>query len=558
VCSERHTASEVDAMLSRGTGEINKLHCGKAPLHWACLYGYTDKARILLRYGADRNMRDSAGRTPLDICVQPIERGWEDVAAPRKTIEQLLRPTPQPTPLRFHVANDPSSSDEEEVEVTRNVFTADSWLAVTTTTTTVSETGVLGVRANFFHSSISSRSRDSDDSPHAHATSRPHLHADATSRPQPHADATSRPHARNLGRSVPWGREEQQQQQNHTRALTSQQAQEPTSGRKFESKAVKRYGNKETKVLNLVGETLFIGDNGRAPDDYTTKISQLKFDEIPTSVLIKNVQPNIDEIIQKRPDHDHGHRKAKQAWIKALKSLKAELVKRENEASDVDVRRQQKYVQKMQQEKQKIDDNANGFQGTEDEDTALAKAKRDQEHIDEILADMKEQSDELAQEQQQQQQQQQLNLEETKLSKALRNMSLDPSQMQVTWGEGGNMNLETFPRPTASAASSSSYYPSPPRYHAPSYSSSSPSSHYPYHISPSSFFAPGMYPSGGYSYTPSHFPSSSAGGSGGGGGGGGVPGAPNSYRDFLQSTKGTYSGQGWQKQAVMDYNSKKK
>ena len=41
---------------------------GRTPLHWAALYGQLEVVQLLLRHGADKELKDKYGEKPVD-CV---------------------------------------------------------------------------------------------------------------------------------------------------------------------------------------------------------------------------------------------------------------------------------------------------------------------------------------------------------------------------------------------------------------------------------------------------------------------------------------------------------
>ena len=43
---------------------------GERPLHYAAKYGHPEVAKVLLEYGAARNLRSRKGQTPLELCEQ--------------------------------------------------------------------------------------------------------------------------------------------------------------------------------------------------------------------------------------------------------------------------------------------------------------------------------------------------------------------------------------------------------------------------------------------------------------------------------------------------------
>jgi hypothetical protein len=63
-----------------GGADVNALTGGQlanTPLHWAAACGQTACTELLLKAGADPNIRNKAGKSALDLCVQtrPHEQG---------------------------------------------------------------------------------------------------------------------------------------------------------------------------------------------------------------------------------------------------------------------------------------------------------------------------------------------------------------------------------------------------------------------------------------------------------------------------------------------------
>ncbi|XP_043784564.1 ankyrin repeat domain-containing protein 40-like [Apis laboriosa] len=62
----------VQELLNLGV-DVNTRHSvnGWTPLHWACKKGYLDVAALLLKNGADKNIRSEIGETPAFLCTNP-------------------------------------------------------------------------------------------------------------------------------------------------------------------------------------------------------------------------------------------------------------------------------------------------------------------------------------------------------------------------------------------------------------------------------------------------------------------------------------------------------
>ena len=62
-----HDVQKMRALFPQGTDINEKDWLGYAPLHWACYFGYSDVAELLLYSGANPNLISDTGRTPLEI-----------------------------------------------------------------------------------------------------------------------------------------------------------------------------------------------------------------------------------------------------------------------------------------------------------------------------------------------------------------------------------------------------------------------------------------------------------------------------------------------------------
>ncbi|XP_012523077.1 ankyrin repeat domain-containing protein 40 [Monomorium pharaonis] len=67
----------VEELLILGVDVNTRDVNGWTALHWACKKGYMDIAFLLLKYGADKNLRSEIGETPASVCSKPFLSDFE-------------------------------------------------------------------------------------------------------------------------------------------------------------------------------------------------------------------------------------------------------------------------------------------------------------------------------------------------------------------------------------------------------------------------------------------------------------------------------------------------
>jgi len=92
-CDEDVLIAALERLLSEGVDLDTQDHRGMSALHLAAMHGLSRIVNRLLREGANRNARDSLGRTPHELA---LARGFVDVAAEFETLR-----SPQPSMARF-------------------------------------------------------------------------------------------------------------------------------------------------------------------------------------------------------------------------------------------------------------------------------------------------------------------------------------------------------------------------------------------------------------------------------------------------------------------------
>ncbi|XP_012232736.1 ankyrin repeat domain-containing protein 40-like [Linepithema humile] len=86
---------------------------GWTALHWACKKGYLDVAALLLKNGADKNLRSETGETPVSLCINQQILHLLDTSITSSSDELVLK-------IRIANAADP---DFVEVELSRTDLT---------------------------------------------------------------------------------------------------------------------------------------------------------------------------------------------------------------------------------------------------------------------------------------------------------------------------------------------------------------------------------------------------------------------------------------------------
>ena len=69
-------AVELKELLAAGANVNAKDMIDRTPLHWAAIYGYTERTKILLKAGAKVNAKNKIGWTPLHLAAW---RGYTEV-----------------------------------------------------------------------------------------------------------------------------------------------------------------------------------------------------------------------------------------------------------------------------------------------------------------------------------------------------------------------------------------------------------------------------------------------------------------------------------------------
>lgn len=87
---------------------------GWTALHWACKKGYLDVAALLLKNGADKNLRSETGETPVSLCSNQQILRLLDMSVTTSSQDELV--------LKIRIAN-AADPDFVEVELPRTDLT---------------------------------------------------------------------------------------------------------------------------------------------------------------------------------------------------------------------------------------------------------------------------------------------------------------------------------------------------------------------------------------------------------------------------------------------------
>ena len=64
--------SKLEALLQDTSDLICMDNCGETPLHFAAFFGTSEHVSLLLKYGANPNVINKGGETPLDLALENL------------------------------------------------------------------------------------------------------------------------------------------------------------------------------------------------------------------------------------------------------------------------------------------------------------------------------------------------------------------------------------------------------------------------------------------------------------------------------------------------------
>ena len=107
------TQEMVEYLCQKGA-DVNKGQRSSS-LHYAACFGRPQIARVLLRYGANPDLRDEDGKTPLDKARERNDEGHREVASILHSPADWISPAVTVAEDRSGSVAEPSADDEDEI-----------------------------------------------------------------------------------------------------------------------------------------------------------------------------------------------------------------------------------------------------------------------------------------------------------------------------------------------------------------------------------------------------------------------------------------------------------
>ena len=107
------TQEMVEYLCQKGA-DVNKGQRSSS-LHYAACFGRPQIARVLLRYGANPDLRDEDGKTPLDKARERNDEGHREVASILQSPADWISPAVTVAEDRSGSVAEPSADDEDEI-----------------------------------------------------------------------------------------------------------------------------------------------------------------------------------------------------------------------------------------------------------------------------------------------------------------------------------------------------------------------------------------------------------------------------------------------------------